>query len=291
MPSIELLFVLGAVVNIPLALRLVRSLREAPRALDIALRVHPFAAAAAVVAIVLAPGPLPAAFAAVWAAFTLLVFAAGVTRFIRRRTLDPVELAIDAGLAYLVVGGAWLVIWRAGLRPLDLSSTIVALTAIHFHYAGCVSPILVGLLGRELRPRGTLPRAYVAAVAGIIAGPALVAAGFAGLPQISAPAVLVLAAGTFVAAVVLLRFTASAPLPASARMLLGLSGLSVLVPTALAAIYSVSLALGSPRLSIDDMVVWHGWPNALGYAFCGLLGWTVVLRTSPSRSLEPSIRQ
>jgi hypothetical protein len=42
-----------------------------------------------------------------------------------------------------------MVISRAGLRPQDFSHTIVLLTAVHFHFAGFVLPILSGLAARD----------------------------------------------------------------------------------------------------------------------------------------------
>ena len=51
-----------------------------------------------------------------------------------------------AAFIYLPVGVAWAFADRLGLEPMGFSPTITLLTAVHFHYAGFLLPLLVTLL-------------------------------------------------------------------------------------------------------------------------------------------------
>src|SRR5262249_9717658 len=90
-----------------------------------------------------------------------------------RRGFAPFSgLCVDAGCVFLVVGGGWALLHRAGIRPLDFDDVIVLLTAIHFHYAGFVLPILTGRTAEVLD--GKTARA---ACLGVLAGVPLTAMG------------------------------------------------------------------------------------------------------------------
>jgi hypothetical protein len=153
-----------------------------PASLRLARRLQPLGAVAAVVSLLLGEGTLAGVVACGWLAVCLCATVAGVVvahqtwqRAPERRTLG--DLTMAAGLCYLSVGGAWLVISRLELRPFDLSTDIVRLTAVHFHYAGFALPVLAaaGLAGVDwLASRVALVTGCMAAVA----APPVVAAGF-----------------------------------------------------------------------------------------------------------------
>jgi hypothetical protein len=153
-----------------------------PASLRLARRLHPVGAVAAVVSLLVGEGTLAGVVACGWLAVCLCATVAGVVvahqtwqRAPERRTLG--DLTMAAGLCYLSVGGAWLVISRLELRPFDLSTDIVRLTAVHFHYAGFALPVLAaaGLAGVDwFASRVSLVIGCLAAVA----GPPVVAAGF-----------------------------------------------------------------------------------------------------------------
>jgi hypothetical protein len=123
-------------------------------------------------AFLVSPGLPAAALAIPWSATTALIALLGLARA-RRHAAGPLsELCIDAGLVYLAIGSAWAVCDRLGVRPLDFQDVIVLLTAVHFHYAGFVLPLLTGLALRHGRGR-TESLAGV----GVIVGVPLVAIG------------------------------------------------------------------------------------------------------------------
>jgi hypothetical protein len=258
-------------ICVPLALRAVGPGDSTGRLL---VAGYPIAAAAGLLAIALPSGILSAAVAFVWLAFTLLAALHGLTRaFGAGRRIE--ELSVAAGFIYLAVGGGWLVLWRSGIAIMDFGEHVPLLTAIHFHFAGFASPILVGFVGRELRAANTrLWPIYVAATSLVIVGPALVALGIAGVRAIEAPAAAILAAGT--ATVALLALVAVVRrVGGIARALLAVSSAAAIVAMTLAVLYAVGNPLGISAIGLEDMVRWHGSVNALGYVFCGLLAWNV----------------
>jgi len=259
-------------ICVPLALRAVGPGDSTGRLLIVA---YPIAAAAAILAIVIPSGMLSAALGLVWLAFTLLAALHGLTRVFGARGRIE-ELCIAVGFMYLAFGGGWLVLWRSGASIMDFGEHVPLLTAIHFHYAGFASPILVGFIGRELRAAGTRRwPVYIGAASLVIVGPTLVALGIAGIRTIEAPAAAILAAGTAVVGLVALAALLrriSGPL---ARGLLAVSSAAAVVAMTLATLYAVGNPLAISAIGLEDMVRWHGSFNALGYVFCGLLGWNL----------------
>src|ERR1043165_6738025 len=102
----------------------------------------------------------------------------GLTRLIARRSIFPLaESSIDAGLLYLPVAGAWLVIYRLGIQPFGFGEIIILLTAVHFHFAGFATPIIAGMSGRVLATKNHPRQIFAFAVFAIVAAMPLVAAG------------------------------------------------------------------------------------------------------------------
>ncbi len=160
-----------------------------------------------------------------------------------------------------------------GARPLVFSDAIVGATAVHFHYAGFVLPILTGLSAR-IAPG---PSARIACV-GVIAGVPLVAAG-----------IKVAATDAASPRAVAGRQPTSTRRPAARRPLLSkavdvnadslclaLSAVALVVGMGCAALYAWGRLTGSELLSIPLMYRVHGAVNALGFALPGLIGWTLL---------------
>jgi hypothetical protein len=283
--SIARLLLLAALVITPLALPLAappeqaRYARLAHRAAVIA---QPFTAALVVIAFYQPAGLTAALLAATWLLPTGLAALTSLLRLLARRNARADELCIDAGLIYLPVGAVWLLFNRLGLSPLGFGDTIVLLTAVHFHYAGFAAPILAGLLGHQIA--GARPAAWpvfrlVAAV--VIAGIALVAAGITlarYTPLVEVAAALLFAASLLGLAALMLSIGLPATAGRLARMLLAVSAASLVVTMLFAASYALGQFLGMPIVGIPRMVQIHGWLNAIGFALCGLLAWTIEKR-------------
>jgi hypothetical protein len=237
---------------------------------------QPFAALAAVVAFFVPVG-LPAGLcAAPWFLLCAVVGLGVLPRLgiVGMRRLP--ENAISVALLYLPIGGAWFLAERSGLAPLRFGGVIAFLTAIHFHFAGFIAPLIIGMIGRSIPATAAWARRlYAVAAPGVIAGPPLVALGItfsSGLEVVSAS---VLAFCITLAAVVAIGPVASAVADRRARLLLRVGSVASVAAMLLALAYAISTALSATLISIPTMAISHGVLNAL-FAFCGLLAWSIV---------------
>jgi hypothetical protein len=245
-------------------------------------RTQPIAALALTAACWIGPGAIALVLALPWVACTALLAAAGVGRIAHEgwgRQLDA--LCADIALIYAAVGGLWLMADRAGFQPLGFASTIVTLTAVHFHYAGMLLPLMAGLAQREF----PFSRAVSRIVVGVVLGVPAVAIGITvsqlggGLGVETAAACALALAGMAVGVLHVRLATEPRLGPARARVLLGASGVSLFFAMTLACVYAIRpLALPFPWLDLPAMRLLHGTLNALGFGLCGVLGWRGVRR-------------
>jgi len=218
-------------------------------------------------------GPTAALLAAPWLVVTGLLGLAALVRTLDRGGLALPETAVDAGLAYVSVGAVALLLFHLDIT-FYFGSTIILLTAVHFHYAGFVLPVVTGLTGRS----GHLDsRRWRSLVGVILAGPAIIAVGIS-----FSPLVEVVAVGGFTVAValfgwyVLLRIAPARP--RRQAVLLGASAVALPVSMALALGYGVATFSGVDLgLDIATMVALHGTLNAFGFALLGLVGWRLAV--------------
>ena len=277
--AIEQLFLFAPLVVVPLAFgvaeRLVSSedeswLHRLPRCLQ------PFGAAAAVASFALAPGRLAALVALGWFIVTGST-ALCATKRLRRRGLGSLaESCLDAAFLYLPIGGAWLVLSRAGMTPIGFKEPIVLLTAVHFHYSAFAAPILVGAFARATgNPSRGRSAALRAVAAGVIIAPGLLALGFVVSPGLKVLSAFLLTISLGGLAILTLG---SLPLIERrlARVLLAVSAGSVLAGMSLASVYAVGDFLGRELISIPLMARLHGVINSFGFALCGFISWTVA---------------
>lgn len=230
---------------------------------------QPAAAVLVLASFVPAPGLAAAVLAAPWLAASGLLAAEALLSLRSRDPRRPDTLCLDAALLCLPVGAGWLVASRLGATPMGFGEPIVILTAVHFHYAGFTTMLLVGLTGRALgasRPAMLRPVAW-----GALLGPPLLAAGITlspGLEAVAAAVVVLTLLGYSVLAGIVLR--PRLPSPAS-RWLLGVSAAAPLVSMTWAGRYALLELLGRQEIGILEMARVHGLLNALGFGLCGLL--------------------
>lgn len=85
---------------------------------------------------------------------------------------DSMPLSLLVGFLYLPIGAAWLLANRLGLHPLGFQDSIILLTAVHFHYAGFILPLVTA----SNFSKATKPL-QIAIIWGIMLGVLLVAFG------------------------------------------------------------------------------------------------------------------
>ncbi len=282
---IERLLLLSVLVFTPLTLSLVGAQTSDgthPLPFRVASLIQPFAAILVVASFYTRTGLAAALLTVGWILVTGLIGLFGLWRLWRRwalhKSLLPMEeLCIDAGLAYVTVGSGWLFLSRWGMNPLGFSDAIVLLTAVHFHYAGFAAPVLTGFAGRKIGAR-IARKFYLAAAAGVIAGPPLVAAGITLSRGVEVFSAVVLALSLFVLALLMLFVVAPKLKPRLAQVLLALSAISVMVTMLFACLYAMGRFTGSAIVTLPLMAQVHGVSNALGFVLCGLLAWTIANR-------------
>lgn len=282
--TIDRFVALAVLVCVPLGLGLVSPPSgPATKLYRLAVVAQLPAALAAVATLSLPAGTVASiALALPWLAVT---GAAALVGLARLRTWGPEplhELAVDAALLYVPVAAIALLGHRAGVS-LRFRPVIVLLTAIHFHYAGFVLPLVTGLVGRRLTDGPTDPssvagfgtdlagRAGAVATLVIVGNVGLIAVGitFSPLVEVVAVALFTVAVAGF-AALALVRVVPA--LPRLPGFLLSVAFLTLFATMALALAYGYSAFRPDVALvSVGGMVRWHGSLNAFGFALPALL--------------------
>ncbi len=280
--TFNLLILLALLVTMPLALPLAQPAEQlalAQRLFALLVVAQPLAALLALIGLLLPSGWLAALLSTPWLLLTAGLALLALLRLLAGDWHQLEELCVDAGLAYLIIGGVWLVISRLGLKPMGFSPAIVALTAVHFHFISLAGLVGTGMLGRLLcTTRGRLPRLYQAATWIAMVCPALIALGITFWHLLEGAAAIIFAADMVIIALLLLRSAATAVRAPLARWLLLAAALCLVVAMAFATLYALARVNNtySAWLTIQRMLRVHGWVNALGFSLLSLLGWRVA---------------
>ena len=285
--AIELMFLFGPLVIVPLGLELGRGMGVTGRLASLAQRLQPVGAALAVVAMCVAPGRKAGWFAVGWLVICGLVAGGGFVDFVRAMWGDagggPFDsrsgqvratwIVLSIARMDLAVGGAWLVASRLGMRPMGIQEPIGLLTAVHFHFAGFATAMIgaATLQFSERRGEQRWLRRLVLLVAGL---PIVVAAGFVISPVLKMGAAILFSASVAGLAVVVRACGRKADNP-TARVLLQVAAGAILAGMVLSGAYAIADYTGSDVLTIPQMARTHGILNAVGFCLAGLLGWLV----------------
>lgn len=267
----RLILALAALVWLPLALATITTEKII---LEDLLRytLLPFAALLAV-ALFLPTGSLAAILTFPWLIFTILVALRGWFYFWKSAKKEAGVLAISIAHVFLVIGGMWTFADRLGWQPLDFNPAIVLLTGIHFHYAGFIFPLLVGLATTQFPVRWLKTGSWLA----ILAVP-LTAAGITITQLFNQPIVEIVAATTVTLAgcctsIGYLQVVRKNKITGITRFFWSILALSLLASMTLAFLYAIRYAFLIEWLTIPAMRALHGTLNAVLVSGSGLLGW------------------
>jgi len=219
-------------------------------------------------------GVLSAVLASAWLILNLLIALFGLLRLTKSGFHHLEELSIDAGLLYLPVAGAWLVVYRLGVQPFDYGEMIILLTVVHFHFAGFATPIIAGMCGRVLAHRNHPRKVFGFSVVALVAAMPLVAAGITFSPWIGLVGALLLTAGLLMLAVLTIGWIRPLITSPASRALLLIGAISSCAAMVLACLYAYSLATHALIITIPGMAMTHGLLNAFGFVTCSLLVWS-----------------
>ena len=286
MPQAETLFLFFALVLSPLALRLIQvqnNKGQSEKLFILARGLQGPAAIAALMSIILPPGWIAAGFASGWFFYASVLSLLGILRltpwnfretgFTRYR-----NLCLNASLLYLAPSALWLMSNRLDILPMDFSPPIVLLTAVHFSYAGFLTLLLTGLIGRrlkELYENETAPwsaRIYLIFSIWIPIAPFIVALGIAFSPLLEAAAATLFALS--VLGIALQQAFFGRGLPRGA--LLVVSGAALCISMSLAVLFALGEFTHKLWPGIPLMLLTHGVLNAFGFALPALIAYQSV---------------
>jgi hypothetical protein len=232
------------------------------------------AASLATVSFFLANRTAAAWFAGSWLGVCAAFAGDGLRRFAARGMKSFTQFCFAAGEGYLLVAGAWLVASRAGFELLAFREPIVLLTAVHFHFAGFASAVFAGLTYERFpgSRRKTLLRVALLAV---VCGPGILGLAFLLGPKVKLVAAFLIAVGQLGLACGMVLVGISLQ-NSSGRWLLFVAGASVAAGMILAAVWAMGEYPLEAFVNIRQMAEFHGVLNAVGFAVCGLMGWTLI---------------
>ncbi len=205
----------------------------------------------------------------------------GLTR-LRASQNSLAELCITMAFLYAPVSGIWLVIYQTWGSFLKFDATIVLLTAAHFCFISLGALLITGMAGRRISHTRSL---YRVAAVGAILSPAIVAAGitltsFGGsVSPIEVIGVVGLAGSILLLSILVLFAVRPRIENRVARWLITASAASLFLTMGLALAYSIGRSTNWWDIAIPDMVQWHGWFNAIGFTFLGLVAWRIEILT------------
>lgn len=216
-----------------------------------------------------------------WLAFALFLAAYRLTDALRRRNFLLLIIKCN-----LIVGAAWLVLARLGVRPLDYSHAIVHATAVHFHYAGFVLPILAWQWFNAQPSRYRL-----ALLIAILTGVPMVAAGITlsvfGVRWFELAAVCIFVAACVWFAIEHARFAFDQSGIIQGALLV--SSASLIVAMALALLYAIGSFTQVAWLDIPLMLRTHGPIQVFGFALPGVLAWTMITQRAGATKRVPAV--
>jgi len=282
--TIELLFLLGPLVVVPLGLELCARSTDGDRAglsFRISQRILLPAALCVTASFWFQQGMAATAFVLPWFGFGCFIGIRGLAKLFRGESKSLKTACTIVSFLYLPVGCAWLIASRVGLNPMGFQEPIVLLTAVHFHFAGFGAPLLALAAESSIKNKSVfLQRIFKVVAVGVLAGPGLLAAGFVIGPHLKLAAALVVASSEIGLAMFFLAGV-RAMRPRLSQALIVVSAASVLFAMVLAGVWAIGEFPLQPFVHLDEMARLHGTANSLGFILCGLVGWTISFQSPP----------
>jgi hypothetical protein len=281
--DLKLILLLALFVIIPLAVPFVPFPKESGLLRDLfwlVMFLQPFAALLGGASLVLDTGLLAAACAIAWLLFTVLMALIGMIWLLHRSARQMANACLAIALVYVPIGSLWLVFDRLGIQPLGFSRVIVLLTAVHFHFITLAALIITGLTGHAIQATQIdfARKVYRVLAACMLVGPILVAGGITltqvmGVRFLETVGACLLALSLLLIALLNIRYVVPATVSLLTKGLLFFSSMSVVMSMLFAGAYTLGAETGVWTITISQMIIVHGWVNALAFGFCGLLGW------------------
>lgn len=204
-----------------------------------------------------------------WILVQLWAFKRGMDGFLQHPN-NPSQWGLSAGQLFLIVGGLWAAADRLGIQPLGFDPAIVLLTAVHFHYAGFIFPLLTGWLYLQLPRRFSKAAVLLAIIAVPLTAVGITVAQLTGnyIPEALAATTVAISGWLCGWGYLQLAFKGRSGWVRLFRLLVGLS---LFFTMTLALGYALRPFFPIEWLNIPSMRAWHGTVNAIGVGGFGLL--------------------
>ena len=272
---IELLFLFAPLVIVPLGRELIFRLTGAGGHVDAACILQIPATLGVAVAFWLPPGRTAAILSTLWLLQCALL---ALRRFLEWRHEEHTTVSPILNLAHfdLLLGAAWLVVSRAGLRPVGFQEPIILLTAVHFHYSGFATALIASTTLREFERRKLRMPGLASLIWLIVLLPFVLAAGFVFSPALRFVAAISLSA--CVTALALVSWWMAGNWQSKpARIYVRIAACAALGAFSFAGIYAVSEYFHTNWITIPGMANSHGPLNGMGFVLLMLLAWLMEL--------------
>jgi YndJ-like protein len=273
----ELLFLFAPLVIVPLGLELARCLAgvRASQGIDPTRVLQIPAMLALSISFWLPPGRTAAVLSAAWLLQCVLL--AG-HRFLQWRHEERTRVSTILNIAHfdLILGAVWLVISRAGFRPIGFQEPIIVLTAVHFHYSGFATALIASATLHEFRRKKLNMPGLAVLVGLIVLLPFVLAAGFVFSPLLRLVAAVSLST-CVTALATILWWLAGEWRSRPACIYLRAASWAAAAAFFLAGLYAVSDYFGKGWITIPGMANSHGVLNGLGFVLLAMLAWLIEL--------------
>jgi len=185
-------------------------------------------------------------------------------------------MLLNIAYADLVLGAAWLVLSRAGLRPMGFQEPIILLTAVHFHYSGFATALIATATLHEFESRGLRMPGLPTLIWLIALLPFVLAAGFVFSPALRFIAAISLSA--CVTALAMISWWIAGDWKSSpATGYLRVGACAAMGAFSLAGLYAVSEYFKRDWITVPGMANSHGILNGLGFVLLSILAWLMEL--------------
>ena len=274
-PAVILLF--GMLVVAPAALDLARKPGEDPTYLfQTARYLQPFAALICAASFLIPSGVLAGTLAIAWAPVSVLLALAGLNRIREHTRSDLEEWSIDLALIFLPLSAFFLWAERTGIPPFGFSGPDALAISAHLFFTGFSGLVLAGLIGRKVRTTSDSPAAYFGIVFVLVLGAAAIYWRFNDAPAVQA-AVMILEASAYLGLGFLLVTRVNPVVrSAGAKFFLLFSSASVALSMVILLAAAAGALTSVLALPASLLMTLHGWTIAVGFAGCGLVGFSLA---------------
>lgn len=280
--QINLLILLGVAILTPLSLSLIKQKEKTLTSLmSISLKWHPLVIVLTGIAVF--TDGLIGLVSVGWLIQALFITIIGLLHW-RSKIIKPVEeFCLDVGLIYTGISGIWFVASHTTTSFLNFKTTIMTLTAAHFVFIGLGALVNSAMLGYQLRYANRKISTYRVGAWGAIISPAIVAMGITHtnmvhyVSPIEVISVVLLAFSYVYLAIVFMLWVRPTIENLRARKVLIIANATLFLTMTLALGYSLGRFTGWWSLTIENMVMWHAWFNALAFTTLSIIGWTFVI--------------